>query len=293
MSQVIVAATQMKCTADRDENIAKAEGIVKKAAAKGAKIILLQELFETLYFCQTEKPEHFQLATELKENPAVKHFARLAKELGVVLPISFFEKKNQAHYNTVAVIDADGHVLGIYRKTHIPDGPGYEEKFYFNPGNTGFRVWKTRYATIGIGICWDQWFPEAARNMVLQGAEILFYPTAIGSDPLDPKRDSMEAWQICMRGHAAANFVPVVASNRIGTETIDNYSVTFYGSSFIAGGTGQLLAEADRAAETIITAELDLESIQADRSAWGFFRDRRPEMYQALLTLDGDIDPKD
>jgi N-carbamoylputrescine amidase len=293
MSKVIVAATQMKCTPDRDENIAKADELVKKAAAKGAKIILLQELFETLYFCKTEKPQNFQLATELGKNPAVLHFSRLARELEVVLPISFFEKKNQAHYNTVATIDADGRVLGIYRKTHIPDGPGYEEKFYFNPGNTGFRVWKTRYAKIGIGICWDQWFPEAARSMILQGADILFYPTAIGSDPLDPKRDSMEAWQICMRGHAAANFTPVVASNRIGTESIDNSSITFYGSSFIAGSTGQLLAEADRSTDTIITAELDLERIKADRSAWGFFRDRRPEMYRVLMTLDGDIDQKD
>jgi N-carbamoylputrescine amidase len=290
MPQVIVAATQMQCTSDRDENIATADGLVKAAAAKGAKIILLQELFETLYFCQTEKPEHFQLATELEKNPAVMHFSRLAGELEVVLPISFFEKKNQAHYNTVAIIDADGRVLGIYRKTHIPDGPGYEEKFYFNPGNTGFRVWKTRYATIGIGICWDQWFPEAARCMVLQGAEILFYPTAIGSEPADPMRDSMEAWQICMRGHAAANFTPVVASNRIGTESSGNSSVTFYGSSFIAGSTGQLLAEADRSAGTAITAELNLDDIKADRSAWGFFRDRRPEMYRALMTLDGDID---
>ena len=292
MSKVIVAATQMKCTPDRDENIANAEGLVKKAAAKGAKIILLQELFETLYFCQTEKAEHFQLATTLKDNPAVIHFSRLAGELEVVLPISFFEKKNQAHYNTVAVIDADGRVLGIYRKTHIPDGPGYEEKFYFNPGNTGFRVWKTRYANIGIGICWDQWFPEAARSMVLQGAEILFYPTAIGSEPLDPQRGSMEAWQICMRGHAAANFVPVVASNRIGTENSGNSSVTFYGSSFIAGSTGQFLAEADRSAGTAITAELNLDDIKADRSAWGFFRDRRPEMYRALMTLDGVVDQK-
>ena len=290
MPQVIVAATQMKCTPDRDENIAKAEELVKKAAAKGAKIILLQELFETLYFCQTEKPEYFQLATEMDKNPAVTHFSRLAKELKIVLPISFFEKKNQAYYNTVAVIDADGCILGRYRKTHIPDGPGYEEKFYFNPGDTGFRVWNTRYANIGIGICWDQWFPEAARSMVLQSAEILFYPTAIGSDPLDPQRDSMEAWQICMRGHAAANFVPVVASNRIGTERSGNSSVTFYGSSFIAGSTGQLLAEADRSAETVVTAELDLEKIKTDRSAWGFFRDRRPDMYRALMTLDGDID---
>jgi N-carbamoylputrescine amidase len=289
MPQVIVAAIQMQCSTDRDANIATAERLVKTAAAQGAKVILLQELFETLYFCQTEKQEYFRLATALESNPAVAHFSRLAKELEVILPISFFEKKNQAYYNTVAVIDADGHILGRYRKTHIPDGPGYEEKFYFNPGNTGFRVWKTRYANIGIGICWDQWFPEAARSMVLQGAEILFYPTAIGSEPADPMRDSREAWQICMRGHAAANFTPVVASNRIGTETSGNSSVTFYGSSFIAGATGELLAEADRSAETVITAELDLENIREARSAWGFFRDRRPEMYRALMTLDGDV----
>ena len=293
MSRVIVAATQMACTPDRDENIARADGLVRAAAAQGAGIILLQELFETLYFCQTEKPEHFRLATELENNPAVGHFSRLARELEVVLPVSFFEKKNQAHYNTVAMIDADGSILGIYRKTHIPDGPGYEEKFYFNPGNTGFRVWKTRYANIGIGICWDQWFPEAARSMVLQGAEILFYPTAIGSEPADPQRDSRDAWQICMRGHAAANFIPVVASNRIGTEAGENSGVSFYGSSFIAGSTGELLAEADRSTESVITAQLDLEKIKVDRSAWGFFRDRRPEMYQAIMTLDGEVDHND
>jgi N-carbamoylputrescine amidase len=290
MTQVIVAATQMKCSVKRDENIATADGLVTAAAAKGARIILLQELFETHYFCQTEKSEYFQLATELDKNPAVIHFSRLAKELEVVLPISFFEKKNQAYYNTVAVIDADGRILGIYRKTHIPDGPGYEEKFYFNPGNTGFRVWQTRYGNIGIGICWDQWFPEAARSMVLQGAEILFYPTAIGSEPADPDRDSKDAWQICMRGHAAANFVPVVASNRIGTEAGENSSVTFHGSSFISGATGELLSEADRSTQTVITAELDLAGIRSDRSAWGFFRDRRPEMYQTLMTLDGEVD---
>lgn len=287
MSATIIAATQMKCTSNRDKNIAVAEGLVKSAAAKGAKIILLQELFETLYFCQTENQGHFRLATELKKNPAVNHFSKLAKELEVVLPISFFEKKNQAYYNTVAVIDADGSILGRYRKTHIPDGPGYEEKYYFNPGNTGFRVWETRFANIGIGICWDQWFPEAARSMVLQGAEILFFPTAIGSDPSDPMVDSRDAWQICMRGHAAANFTPVVASNRIGTETSENSSVTFYGSSFIAGSMGQLLAESDRQTQTAITAELDLEEIKTCRRAWGFFRDRRPDMYQALMTLDG------
>ncbi len=288
MSPIVVAATQMKCTSDRDKNISAAEGLVKAAAAKGAKIILLQELFETLYFCQTENQENFQLATELKKNPAVNRFSQLAKELEVVLPISFFENKNQAYYNTVAVIDADGSILGRYRKTHIPDGPGYEEKYYFNPGNTGFRVWETRYANIGIGICWDQWFPEAARSMVLQGAQILFFPTAIGSDPSDPMVDSRDAWQICMRGHAAANFTPVVASNRIGTETSGASSITFYGSSFIAGSMGQLLAESDRQTQTVITAELDLEDIKTCRSAWGFFRDRRPDMYQTLMTIDGE-----
>ena len=292
MPQVIVAATQMKCTPDRDENIAKAEGLVKKAAAKGAKIILLQELFETLYFCQTEKPEHFQLATELEKNPAVMHFSRLARELEVVLPISFFEKKNQAHYNTVAVIDADGRILGIYRKTHIPDGPGYEEKFYFNPGNTGFGSGKPAMPISASAFAGISGFRRLPAAWYCRVRKFSFIRPPSARSLLDPQRDSMEAWQICMRGHAAANFVPVVASNRIGTESSGNSSVTFYGSSFIAGSTGQLLAEADRSAETVVTAELDLEKIKADRSAWGFFRDRRPEMYRALMTLDGDIDQK-
>ena len=288
MRKVKIAATQMTCSSDKNANIAKAEKLVREAASKGAQIILLQELFESLYFCQAEKPEFFKLATELKDNTAVNFFSKLAKELNVVLPISFFEKKNQARYNSIAVIDADGSVLGTYRKTHIPDGPGYEEKYYFNPGDTGFKVWQTRFAKIGIGICWDQWFPETARSMALMGAEILFYPTAIGSEPPDPSYDSRDHWQLCMRGHSAANIVPVVASNRVGTETIDQSTITFYGSSFITDNKGTKLAEADRETETVIVTEVDLDDYAAQRTAWGLFRDRRPEKYGPLLTLDGE-----
>ena len=289
MQKVTVAATQMKCSTNKAENIAIAEKLVRKSAAKGAQIILLQELFETLYFCQVEKPEFFEMATEIENNDAVKHFQPIANELKVVLPISFFEKKNRAYYNTVAVIDADGALLGTYRKTHIPDGPGYEEKFYFNPGDTGFKVWKTQYATIGIGICWDQWFPETARCMALMGAEMLFYPTAIGSEPPNPDYDSKDHWQMCMRGHAAANMLPVVASNRIGSETIDHSTITFYGSSFIADNTGQLVAEADRDSESVILSQFDLKQLETMRSSWGLFRDRRPNSYGQLITCDGII----
>ena len=291
MSKVKIAATQMTCSSDKNANIAKAEKLVREAASKGAQIILLQELFESLYFCQAEKPEFFKLATELKDNTAVNFFSKLAKELNVVLPISFFEKKNQARYNSIAVIDADGGVLGTYRKTHIPDGPGYEEKYYFNPGDTGFKVWQTRFAKIGIGICWDQWFPETARSMALMGAEILFYPTAIGSEPPDPSYDSRDHWQLCMRGHSAANIVPVVASNRVGTETIDQSTITFYGSSFITDNKGTKLAEADRETETVIVTAVDLDDYAAQRTGWGWFRDRRPEKYGPLLTLDGETMP--
>lgn len=287
MAKINVAATQMACSASMEENLSTAEELVREAAAQGAQIILLQELFEFLYFCQVEKPEFFSLATSIEENPTVKRFAAIAAELNIVLPISCFEKKGQAFFNSLAVIDADGTIMGTYRKTHIPDGPGYEEKYYFNPGDTGFKVWKTRYATIGVGICWDQWFPEAARSMALMGAEILFYPTAIGSEPLDPSYDSQKHWQICMQGHSAANIMPVVAANRIGTETIDGSTLTFYGSSFISDARGAILAAADRQSRAVITAELDLEAYAADRAAWGLFRDRRPEMYAPLLTLDG------
>ena len=289
MSHLVAAAVQMRCTADLEENIAKAERFVREAAGQGARLILLQELFETLYFCQVEKPEFYDLATSLEENRAVRHFASLAQELGVVLPISFYERKHQAHYNAVAVIDGDGSVLGVYRKTHIPDGPGYEEKYYFNPGDTGFRVWDTRAGRIGVGICWDQWFPETARSMALMGAEILLYPTAIGSEPQDPDYDSRDHWQLCMRGHAAANMMPVIAANRVGTESIADARQTFYGSSFITDNTGRLMAEMDRTSEGIILAPFDLDAMRRARCSWGVFRDRRPSLYKMLLTSDGAV----
>lgn len=287
MRLVTVAATQMSCSANIDENISKAEALVRQAAAKGAQIIQLQELFETPYFCQKEKSDYYIYATELEKNKAVNHFRKLAKELKVVLPISFYEKKNYARYNSLAVIDADGEVLGTYRKSHIPDGPGYEEKFYFNPGDTGFKVWNTRYAKIGVGVCWDQWYPEAARCMALMGAELLFYPTAIGSEPQDGSIDSKDHWQMCMRGHAASNLMPVIASNRIGLEEDDDSSITFYGSSFIAGAQGNFIAEAGRDEETVLVAEFDLDQLETQRIEWGIFRDRRPDLYRAIATYDG------
>lgn len=290
MKTVKVAATQMSCSWSVEENIAKAEKLVRQAARAGAQIILLQELFETPYFCQKEKPEYYDLALPVSENRAIQHFSAVAKELAVVLPISFYERRNNARYNSIAVIDADGTNLGIYRKSHIPDGPGYEEKFYFNPGDTGFKVWPTRYATIGIGICWDQWYPETARCLALMGAELLFYPTAIGSEPNEPTVDSKDHWQMCMRGHAAANLVPVIASNRIGSETDEDSTITFYGSSFIAGPQGQLIAEADRTSEGILTAEFDRDELAALRAGWGIYRDRRPDLYRAILTYDGELE---
>lgn len=283
MRKVVVAATQMSCTWDREATLAKAEKLVREAASKGANIILLQELFETPYFCQRHDFEYMYLATTLEENPAVKRFQEVAKELDVVIPVSFFERAGNAAFNSIAIIDADGTVLGKYRKAHIPDGMPYAEKFFFTPGDTGFKVWKTKYATIGVGICWDQWFPEAARCMALLGAEILFYPTAIGSEPV-LQTDSKPHWQRCMQGHAAANIMPVVASNRIGHEVQKDSEMTFYGSSFIADETGGLVAEADRETEGVITAEFDLDAIAQKRREWGVFRDRRPEMYGTLLT---------
>ncbi len=288
MRKVKVAATQMSCTNDINTNIAHAESLIRQAAMQGANIILLQELFETPYFCQTEKESYFDYATSTSDNVAINHFKSVAKELGVVLPISFYEKKNNVRYNSLAVIDADGEVLGLYRKSHIPDGPGYEEKFYFSPGDTGFKVWETKYGTIGVGICWDQWFPEAARCMVLKGAEIIFYPTAIGSEPYDSSIDSKGHWQRCMIGHSASNIVPVVASNRIGTELQDESSITFYGSSFITDCTGQIVAEADRLKTGILVHEFDLDAVLAMRDEWGVFRDRRPDLYGPIMTLDGD-----
>lgn len=282
MRKVKVAATQMSCSWNREEVLDKAEKLVRKAAAEGANIILLQELFETPYFCQKQKFEYFDLAKPLSENAAVKRFTEVAKELQVVLPISFYEKAGNTAFNTIAIIDADGTILGTYRKTHIPDGLPYAEKFYFTPGDTGFKVWKTKYADIGVGICWDQWFPEAARSMALLGAELLFYPTAIGSEPT-LNNDSKPHWQHAMQGHAAANIMPVIASNRIGTETDDESSMTFYGSSFIADQTGTIVEEADRETESVLVHEFDLDAITQMRREWGVFRDRRPEMYGTLM----------
>lgn len=282
MRKVKVAATQMSCSWNREEVLDKAEKLVRKAAAEGANIILLQELFEAPYFCQKQKFEYFDLAKPLSENAAVKRFTEVAKELQVVLPISFYEKAGNTAFNTIAIIDADGTILGTYRKTHIPDGLPYAEKFYFTPGDTGFKVWKTKYADIGVGICWDQWFPEAARSMALLGAELLFYPTAIGSEPT-LNIDSKPHWQHAMQGHAAANIMPVIASNRIGTETDDESSMTFYGSSFIADQTGTIVEEADRETESVLVHEFDLDAIAQMRREWGVFRDRRPEMYGTLM----------
>lgn len=290
MRKVIVAATQMKSRGfDREANIDAAEALIRKAAAKGANIILIQELFQTDYFCQKMIDQNMKLALPLEDDPAVKRFARLAKELDVVIPVSFFEKDNQAHYNSLAVIDADGTILGTYRKSHIPDGAGYSEKFYFNIGDTGFKVWKTKYASIGCAICWDQWYPEAARAMALMGAELLFYPTAIGSEPDEDEStfDSMPHWRTVMQGHAGANLIPVIASNRIGTEYCEDYHITFYGSSFIADEHGQLVSQMDRETEGVITAEFDLDDIALKRRAWGVFRDRRPDLYTPLLTQNG------
>lgn len=290
MRKVTVAATQMACSWDIEENITRAEDLVRQAAAKGANIVLIQELFATPYFCQDMDPEYFALALPLEDNPMIGHFSALAAELGVVLPISYFEKAGKAYFNSLAVIDADGAVLGNYRKSHIPDGPGYTEKYYFSPGDTGLKVWKTRFGTIGCGICWDQWFPEAARGMALMGAELLFYPTAIGSEPQDPLLDSAPHWQRVMQGHAAANVVPVIASNRIGREDGRNgTSITFYGSSFIADQTGLKLREADRDTESLLVETFDLDAIERQRSAWGLFRDRRPDLYGVLGSLDGQV----
>ncbi|HZK55387.1 MAG TPA: N-carbamoylputrescine amidase [Desulfosporosinus sp.] len=292
MRNVKVAATQMSCSASIAENIEKADALVREAANKGAQIILLQELFETPYFCQKEKSDYYVYATELEHNKAVEHFRQVAKDLQVVLPISFYEKKNCARYNSLALIDANGDVLGKYRKSHIPDGPGYEEKFYFNPGDTGFKVWDTRYGKIGVGVCWDQWYPEAARCMALMGAELLFYPTAIGSEPDDGSMDSKDHWQTCMLGHAAANLIPVIASNRIGIEEDEESRITFYGSSFIAGPQGNKVAEADRTEQTVLIAEFDLDQLEKQRLEWGIFRDRRPDLYSLISSYDGELTVK-
>ncbi len=287
MREVTVAATQMACSNETDKNVSNAEKLVRQAASEGAQIILIQELFESQYFCMDQKEELFELSKPFESHPTIKKFSELAKELKVVLPVSFFEKANRAHYNSVAIVDADGSILGKYRKSHIPDGPGYQEKFYFNPGDTGFKVWNTKYAKIGVGICWDQWFPEAARSMVLNGAELLLYPTAIGGEPEDDGFDSSDMWQRAMIGHSASNQIPVIASNRIGTEKgidIENY---FYGRSFVTNHVGDKIAEGSRDKEEVLIGKINLSEAETLRNVWGVFRDRRPELYKSLLNLDG------
>jgi N-carbamoylputrescine amidase len=286
--KVKVAATQMSCSWELDQNISKAKNIIVQAAKKGANIILLQELFQSPYFCIEYDEKIFHLAQTFENNKVLKEMSELCKKLNVVLPISYFERSNNAYFNSVAVIDSDGTILGNYRKSHIPDAPGYLEKYYFNPGNTGFKVWDTNFGKIGIGICWDQWFPEAARIMALKGAEILFYPTAIGNE-LRIDYDSSDAWQRAMQGHAASNIVPVVASNRIGIEEVQNQSNGFYGRSFISDHTGKILKEGSRDKEEILIAEVDLEKNHLFRRNWGLFRDRRTDLYEEILTLDGKL----
>lgn len=285
MKKITVAAIQMSVPETREKSIEKAEKLSRKAASKGANVILLPELFETPYFCQERRYEHYSLALSVDESPAVLKFREVSRELGAVMPISFFERDNNVTYNSIAMLDS-GELLGVYRKTHIPDDHFYQEKFYFTPGNTGFKVWDTNFGRIGVGICWDQWFPETARCMALQGAELLLYPTAIGSEPII-ECDSMPHWRRCMQGHAAANIVPVIAANRVGSERVlpcpenggQQSELSFYGSSFIADCTGEIVQSADRVSDSVLTQTFDLDEIRDLRMSWGVFRDRRPEMY--------------
>ena len=289
MRNIKIAALQFSCCSQVQKNIDKAETMVREAASNGANLILLPELFERPYFCQEKRYDYYDYALPLTENPAVRRFQAVAGELGVVIPVSFYERDVQRLFNSIAMIDADGSILGVYRKTHIPDDHFYQEKFYFTPGDTGFKVFETRFGTVGVGICWDQWFPETARCMALQGAELLFYPTAIGSEPL-LGMDSSGHWQRCMQGHAAANLMPVIAANRIGTETVEpceanqnqQSELTFYGTSFITDQTGAVLKQAGRTEDTVLLHTFDLDAIQKDRLEWGLFRDRRPEQYGAI-----------
>ena len=285
-NSVKLAVVQMACSDDLETNLSKAEAMVREAATNGANIVLLQELFESLYFPQLEREDLFALAHPIEGHPFLERFGALASELNVVLPISFFEKANQTYFNSLMMFDTDGANLGVYRKSHIPDGPGYEEKYYFNVGDTGFKAWRTKVGTIGVAICWDQWFPEAARSMALQGADLLLYPTAIGSEPQEAGGLETKAmWQRAMVGHAVSNSCYVAAANRVGRED----DATFYGGSFVSDYTGELLTEADESSETIIYADLDFAKAQTFRAGFGFFRDRRPELYRRLLTLDGEL----
>lgn len=280
---VRVAAVQTTLSTDTKANIEKLDAYVHQAAQDGAQVVLMSELFESHYFCKEEKDEFFSLAHEFNNHPTIQHYQKLAKSLNVVLPVSFFEKANHAYYNSIAIVDADGEILGVYRKSHIPDGPGYEEKFYFRGGDTGFKVWSTKHARIGVGICWDQWYPECARAMALQGAELLFYPTAIGSEPANPSLDTKDPWQRSMQGHAMANVMPVIASNRTGTEGQQH----FYGHSFITDQLGKIISEIPDGKEGVIAHTFDLDAVAKTRASWGFFRDRRPELYSILSSADG------
>ncbi len=284
---VTVAAIQMSMTDMLAVNVAAADRLVRHAASHGANVVLIPELFEGLYFCKDQKPEHLLRAMPVPNHPTVAHFSALAKELGVVLPLSVYEHAGQARFNTVVMVDSDGATLGIYRKSHIPDGPGYTEKYYFSPGDTGFRVWDTAFGRIGVGICWDQWFPECARSMALMGAEMLLYPTAIGSEPPNPTWDSSGHWRRVMCGHAGANLVPVIAANRTGREVGETCEITFYGTSFITDNTGGIVEDAGGADEAVIVATIDRAANAHARAAWGLFRDRRPDLYAPLRTLDG------
>lgn len=283
MRTVTVAAVQMKVDPDPAANLELAEFAVREAAAAGAQIVQLPELFTHPYFPKDEDPYYFRWAQSIEESPAMGRMTALAAELSVVLPVSLFERTDHAFFNTVVVIDPEGAVLGHYRKSHIPEGAGYEEKFYFSPGDTGFRVWATRYGRLGVGICWDQWFPEAARAMVLAGAELLLYPSAIGSEPLDPTLDSRDHWRRVMQGHAGANMVPLVAANRYGEEKGSTSTVKFYGSSFIAGATGEIVATAPRDQDAVLVASFDLDEIADRRRSWGLLQARRPDLYGALV----------
>ena len=282
MRELVVAAVQITCSDDIDENLSKIEHYVRAAASRGAKLVVLQELFEGRYFCKDVDAKHKARAKPFKNHATVARLSKLARDQGVVLPVSFYEADGDKYYNSLAMIDADGRTLGLYRKSHIPDSPGYCEKFYFADGDTGFMVHDTAVGRIGAGICWDQWFPEAARAMVLKGAEVLIYPTAIGSEPSIDGWDSRDHWQRVMQGHAGANLTPLIAANRIGVEKGESCDVTFYGSSFIADHTGGKIAEADRVSEGVITAALDMDAIAEARRTWGIFRDRRTDLYASL-----------
>ncbi|NVK40727.1 MAG: N-carbamoylputrescine amidase [Oceanospirillaceae bacterium] len=289
MSKITVAATQMACSWNLEDNIEQAVELIREAATQGAQVVLLQELFETPYFCIEHNLDYYDLATTVNESQTIQRLAGLARELSVVIPVSWYERAGNAYFNSMAMIDATGELMGVYRKTHIPEYEGYHEKFYFNHGDTGFRVWDTTYGRIGVGICWDQWFPEAARCMALQGAEILLYPTAIGSEPNGEVQDSMPHWQNVMCGHAGANMVGVVASNRIGSERAksNDNAITFYGSAFIADHRGEKVQQAGRDGRQVLLHTFDLEEMRRYRRAWGCFRDRRPEAYRGIGTLDG------